>query len=151
MSATADLPDAPRAAYLGVPREMLPLDEKIRRLENRVKILENFLGRVDDRNTAVVTIKRLVAERYGLTVRVLSSRQRPEHIVWPRNICIYLLDKLCGHSTPFLAEHFGRRDRKTISHSLTQMHNRLCTDVRFQHEIAAIEALALQRLATITP
>lgn len=58
-------------------------------------------------------IKKIVAQHFDLTVDKMTSKNRKEYIVRPRQICMFLIKKYTRHTLVSIAKHFGK-DHTTV-------------------------------------
>ncbi len=87
---------------------------------------------------AVETIARLVAERFGVSVRDLRSASRRQAVVVPRHLAIHLARTRTGLSFASLGALFGKRDAKTVRHACAAALERLAADPSLAAEVAAL-------------
>jgi chromosomal replication initiator protein len=70
--------------------------------------------------TKVITvdfIQRCVVEEFGISLQDLKTKQRNKHVVFPRQIAMYLSRELTDLSLPEIGELFGGKDHTTVLHS----------------------------------
>ena len=59
-------------------------------------------------------IQKKVAEHSDIRLADMTSKRRPEHIAFPRQIAMYLCRELTDLSLPKIGERFGGRDHSTV-------------------------------------
>ena len=85
------------------------------------------------------TIKRIVADYYGLTQAQLVSKSRTKAIANARHIAIYLCRKHLDLPYNKIGEDFGNRDHSTIINSCDKIEKNLKTDQLLAKAIYEIE------------
>lgn len=86
------------------------------------------------------TIKRIVADYYGLTQAQLVSKARTKAISNARHIAIYLSRKHLDIPYKEIGEDFGKRDHSTIISACDKIEKKLKTDQLLAKAIFEIEA-----------
>jgi len=84
-------------------------------------------------------IKGLVAEAYGVRVADLDSRSRAAHVVWPRQVGMYLSREIAGEPLPRIGEAFGGRNHSTVLNACRRVKDRIADDPETALEIRALE------------
>lgn len=127
-----------RADFLGWPKALLPVDEQVRRLENRVKQLEAIVYGTKKAGSCqrCTALKRFIATYYSIPWRDLSGRTQKRPAVEARQIAIWLCDRVLGLSQCSIAEFFGRRNRTTVGHAIGVINDRLETEPKFRANVA---------------
>jgi chromosomal replication initiation ATPase DnaA len=69
----------------------------------------------------------------------LKSRRRTQHIVFRRQIVMYLLRRLTTASFPTIGEHFGR-NHSTVIHAVALIERRMERDAAFCQFVEELEA-----------
>ena len=84
-------------------------------------LAKESLGRVLDMNQSKKatpeSIRRAVAEYYGVGVDDLLSSRRNKEVALPRQIGMYLTREMTSLSTPRIGEFYGGRDHTTVLHA----------------------------------
>lgn len=79
----------------------------------------------------IENIQKVVASHFHLEVKDLKGKKRPEAIVFPRQIAMYLARNLTEFSTTEIGEAFGGRDHTTVMHACEKIKHKLDTDPYF--------------------
>ncbi len=66
-------------------------------------------------------IQKVVADYFNIKVSDLRAKKRTVSIVRPRQIAMYLVRELTGHSLPEIGEFFGGKDHTTVLHSYNKI------------------------------
>ena len=86
------------------------------------EILRDSL-REEEQKISMDRIQRLVADFFHLKVSDLRAKRRSQSIARPRQIAMYLVRVLTGHSLPEIGEYFGGRDHTTVLHAVNKLTN----------------------------
>lgn len=79
----------------------------------------------------VAEIAALCAEAAGVSAREMRSHRRPQSIVRPRQIAMYLAKKLTSRSLPEIGRRFGGFDHSTVIHAVRKIEELLAADDPF--------------------
>ncbi len=71
----------------------------------------------EEQKISIEQIQRTVADYFHLKVSDLRAKRRTRSVVKPRQIAMYLIRSLTGHSLPEIGEFFGGRDHTTVLHA----------------------------------
>src|SRR6266550_950939 len=83
-------------------------------------------------------IQLLVADFYNITLEDMKSKRRDKHIVFPRQVAMFLVREETPSSLPAIGKAFGGRDHTTALHSIEKIANELKEDERLRYEVQAI-------------
>jgi chromosomal replication initiator protein len=86
----------------------------------------------------VERIQALVADYYNVTLDDMKGKRRDKHIVFPRQVAMYLVREETPSSLPAIGKAFGGRDHTTALHSIEKIANELKEDERLRYEVQAI-------------
>lgn len=89
----------------------------------------------------VIRIQKLVADYFGVSRDDYLGRHRNQKHVWPRQIAIYLADRLTPCSSVEIGRIF-RRDHTTILHAVRKIEERRVTDPKLNTDIEALIKMA---------
>lgn len=87
-------------------------------------------GLVDDALTGFVQKKRKITEEdilntvsihFNVKVSEIKSKRRKKHIIFPRQITMYLLREILGMSYMEIGSKFGGKDHTTVMHSVNKI------------------------------
>jgi chromosomal replication initiation ATPase DnaA len=88
----------------------------------------------------IENIQRVVAGRYGVSRLDILSSRRPERIVAPRRIAMYLAHKLTNHASGAIGRQFDR-DHTTILAAVKKVERMMRADGELRAQVAALEAV----------
>jgi chromosomal replication initiator protein len=106
-------------------------------------VVENLLRDVlDEESQQVVSvemIQRKVAEHFDIRLADMTSKRRPEHIAFPRQIAMYLTRQLTGSSLSSIGDAFGGRDHGTVLHACRLVKDRMEIDGGIRQTVGMLE------------
>ncbi len=82
--------------------------------------LKNLLDQ-QQRKLDIEIIAKAVAEAFNLRVADLKARNNSQHIVFPRQVAMYLSRQLIEVSLPEIARYFGGKHHSTVIHSIRKI------------------------------
>jgi chromosomal replication initiator protein len=83
-------------------------------------------------------IQETVADYYQISLDDMKSKRRDKHIVFPRQVAMFLVREETPSSLPAIGQAFGGRDHTTALHSIEKIMNELKEDERLRYELQAI-------------
>ena len=90
-----------------------------------VELSENVLKDVFPQGEAAIIsiarIQELVSDRFQLSLEELCGDRRSQHIVYPRQVAMYLSRELTDSSLPKIGKEFGGRDHTTVIHATSKI------------------------------
>lgn len=86
------------------------------------------------------SIKDIVAEYYGISVKELVGKKRVRHIARPRQIAMALTREFAGDSFPDIGQAFGGRDHTTVMHACDKVKELRQEDPTFDKDYKALSA-----------
>jgi len=116
--------------------------EIIRRMDKAQEIIGYDLEGVRDQRSVsknAIDVIEIVAQYYHVTVDELIGKSRQKEIMFPRQICMYLIKNELGHSYGKIGMGFSGRNHTTVMHSCNKTAEKLRTDVRLIRDLNAIK------------
>ena len=110
-----------------------PVDE-----EEAARLLADIIPAGTRKPINLERIQMLVADFYNVTLDDMKSKRRDKHIVFPRQVAMFLVREETPSSLPAIGKAFGGRDHTTAMHSIEKIANELKEDERLRYEVAAI-------------
>jgi chromosomal replication initiator protein len=110
-----------------------PVDE-----EEAARLLADIIPAGTRKPINVDRIQILVADFYNVTLDDMKGKRRDKHIVFPRQVAMYLVREETPSSLPAIGKAFGGRDHTTALHSIEKIANELKEDERLRYEVQAI-------------
>lgn len=83
-------------------------------------------------------IQRKVAERFDVRLADMTSKRRPAHIAFPRQVAMYLSRELTNSSLVDIGEAFGGKDHGTVIHANKLVRKRIEQDEKTRHLIESL-------------
>jgi chromosomal replication initiator protein len=110
-----------------------PVDE-----EEAARLLEDIIPAGNRRPLTIDRIQETVADYYSVSVDDMKSKRRDKHIVFPRQVAMYVVREETPSSLPVIGQAFGGRDHTTALHSIEKIINELKEDERLRYEVQSI-------------
>ena len=88
-------------------------------------------------NSRVLQIKQAVASQWGITVKTMAKECRVESIVFPRQVAMYLTNRIVGLNQTHIGAIF-HREHTTVSHAIKRVRNRMETDRTVEKRVRGI-------------
>lgn len=86
------------------------------------------------------TIKTMVAEYYGISVKDLVGKKRTRNIARPRQLAMALTREFTHDSFPDIGQSFGGRDHSTVIHACEKVAELITEDAIFAKDYQALSA-----------
>lgn len=90
-------------------------------------------------------IQNFVCNHFGLTINDLLSHKRPQNLVFPRHIAMYLAKNLTLLSYPNIGRLFGGRDHSAVMHAVKKIQTEMDMNENLKFEIEKIKNKLLPR------
>jgi len=99
------------------------------------RILSDIIPVADAQPLSIPFIQETVAEYYGIGVEEMKGKRRDKHIVFPRQVSMYLIREETDSSLPVIGDAFSGRDHTTALHAIDKITELLREDTRLQSDI----------------
>ncbi|MGH7612297.1 MAG: chromosomal replication initiator protein DnaA [Candidatus Dormibacteria bacterium] len=109
------------------------------------EILRDIIPGSATKPLSVDTVQEVVADFYGISVEEMCSKRRDKHIVFPRQVAMFLIREEIAMSLPSIGQVFGGRDHTTVLHSFEKISNDIKEDPRVAEDVARLRDLLLSR------
>ena len=106
--------------------------------EEAARLLADIIPAGTRKPINVERIQALVADYYNVTLDDMKGKRRDKHIVFPRQVAMFLVREETPSSLPAIGKAFGGRDHTTALHSIEKIANELKEDERLRYEVQAI-------------
>jgi len=106
--------------------------------EEAARLLSDIIPAGTRKPINVERIQALVADYYNVTLDDMKGKRRDKHIVFPRQVAMYLVREETPSSLPAIGKAFGGRDHTTALHSIEKIANELKEDERLRYEVQSI-------------
>ncbi len=88
---------------------------------------------------SIEVIQKKVAEHFDIRLADMASKRRPENIVFPRQIAMYLARNMTESSLNVIGEAFGGRDHGTVLHACRLVKDRMQVDAQVRQVVGYLE------------
>jgi chromosomal replication initiator protein len=102
-------------------------------------LLRDVLDEESQQTVSMEMIQKKVAEHFDIRFADMTSKRRPEHIAFPRQIAMYLARHLTGNSLNSIGEAFGGRDHGTVLHACRLVKDRMEIDGGVRQTVGMLE------------
>lgn len=106
--------------------------------EEAARLLSDIIPSGARRPLTINRIQEVVADYYNITLDDMRGKRRDKHIVFPRQVAMYLVRDETPSSLPVIGQAFGGRDHTTALHSIEKIANELKEDDHLNYEVQAI-------------
>ncbi|TMC48328.1 MAG: chromosomal replication initiator protein DnaA [Chloroflexi bacterium] len=113
-------------------------------LEVAQQILADIIPDGSSRPISVELIQEVVATHYNISLEEMKGRRRDKHIVFPRQVAMFLIREETASSLPAIGGAFGGRDHTTVLHAFEKISELSREDARLQADLRHLR----ERLAT---
>jgi chromosomal replication initiator protein len=101
-------------------------------------LLEDIIPVSTRRPLTIERIQKMVADHYQVSVEDMKGKRRDKHIVFPRQVAMYIVREETPSSLPMIGQAFGGRDHTTALHSIEKIALGLKEDERLQYDVRTI-------------
>jgi chromosomal replication initiator protein len=106
--------------------------------EAAARLLSDIIPAASRRPISIDAIQLAVSDHYGIPLEELKGKRRDKHIVFPRQVAMYIVREETPSSLPVIGQAFGGRDHTTALHSIEKITNEMKEDERLRYEIQSI-------------
>jgi chromosomal replication initiator protein len=79
-------------------------------------------------NMSIDIIQRVVAESFKVSPNELKGKKRPQNLVFPRQLAMYIARLITEYSTTEIGQEFGGKDHTTVMYSCQKIEERIKAD-----------------------
>lgn len=97
-------------------------------LSTASEALKDILPPPRPQKITIESIQKAVCSYYNIDINDLLGKKRNKHVVYPRQIAMYLCRKLTDESYPQIGVQFGGRDHTTVMHANEKVENYILED-----------------------
>ncbi|TMC31642.1 MAG: chromosomal replication initiator protein DnaA [Chloroflexi bacterium] len=105
------------------------------------RLLQDVIPSTDTRTLSIDTISRAVANFYHISLEEMKGKRRDKHIVFPRQVAMFLIREETASSLPAIGQAFGGRDHTTVLHSYEKINTESKEDQRLQSDLRKIREI----------
>jgi chromosomal replication initiator protein len=110
-------------------------------VDTAAKLLQDVIPSTETRTLSIDTIARAVANFYHISLEEMKGKRRDKHIVFPRQVAMYLIREETASSLPAIGQAFGGRDHTTVLHSYEKISTESREDQRLQSDLRKIREI----------
>jgi chromosomal replication initiator protein len=110
-------------------------------VESAARLLQDVIPSTETRTLSMDTISRAVAAFYHISIEEMKGKRRDKHIVFPRQVAMYLIREETASSLPAIGQAFGGRDHTTVLHSYEKISTEAREDQRLQADLRKIREM----------
>ena len=107
-------------------------------VEAAQRILADIIPSGGSRPVTVELIQETVAEYYNIALEEMKGRRRDKHIVFPRQVAMFIIREETASSLPAIGTAFGGKDHTTVLHACEKITELAKEDQRLQHDLRQI-------------
>jgi len=108
-------------------------------MEMAEQTLKDMVTEYEKRDISVEYIQEVVSNHYNISVEDIVSKKRTANLSFPRQIAMYLTDKLLGSTLKKIGESFGGKDHTTVLYARKAISEKIESDEEFRNIIDEIE------------
>src|SRR5207302_9240042 len=101
-------------------------------------IVRDIIPVADLAPVTIEAIQVTVADHYSISVEEMKGKRRDKHIVYPRQVAMYLIREETESSLPVIGGAFGGRDHTTALHAIEKITELVREDARLQNDLRLI-------------
>lgn len=109
-------------------------------LSNIRKILADILA-VNSKPLSIEDIKKVVADKWGVSITDMDSERKQREIVIPRQVAMYIAKSLTSQSLPSIGKTFGGRDHATVIYAVKKVKELMVANPRMESLINEVEKI----------
>ena len=117
------------------------LDRSAVTVDMAARLLQDVIPSTETRTLSMETISRTVANFYHISLEEMKGKRRDKHIVFPRQVAMYLIREETASSLPAIGQAFGGRDHTTVLHSYEKISTDSKEDQRIQADLRKLREL----------
>ncbi|MFM1941984.1 MAG: Chromosomal replication initiator protein DnaA [Verrucomicrobiota bacterium] len=103
------------------------------------ELLREILHEEGRYSITIELIQKRVADHFDIRLADMTSKRRPEHIAFPRQIAMFLARHMTDTSLSGIGEAFGGRDHGTVLHACRLVKDRMEVDTNVRQAVNYLE------------
>lgn len=109
-------------------------------LDAAQQILRDIIPVQDVVPVSIEAIQEAVADHYTISVEEMKGKRRDKHIVFPRQVAMFLIREETESSLPVIGAAFGGRDHTTALHAIEKITELVREDAKLQGDLRHVRA-----------
>ncbi|MEP7105354.1 MAG: chromosomal replication initiator protein DnaA, partial [Chloroflexota bacterium] len=118
-------------AFAAIHQRQIDADEA-------ASLLSDIIPAGTRRPLTIQRIQQTVADYYNISTDDMKSKRRDKHIVFPRQVAMFLVREETPSSLPVIGQAFGGRDHTTALHSIDKIQNEQKEDERLRYDLQVL-------------
>ena len=110
------------------------------------EVLKNLLRRNGNHEISIEDILKVVAAKVNIKISDIKAHNKNKHLVFARQIAMYLARKMTHASFPDIGHHIGGRDHSTVIYATNKIAGKIETDTKLKLLIQEIENLLINKV-----
>ena len=106
--------------------------------QEAASILADIIPAGSRRPITIDRIQAVVSDYYQVSIEDMKGKRRDKHIVFPRQVAMFLVREETPSSLPTIGQAFGGRDHTTALHSIDKIQNELKEDERLRQDVQSL-------------
>ncbi|MDR0359387.1 MAG: chromosomal replication initiator protein DnaA [bacterium] len=106
--------------------------------EEAVHLLADIIPAGTRKPITIDRIQATVADYYEVSIDDIKGKRRDKHIVFPRQVAMYVVREETPSSLPMIGQAFGGRDHTTALHSIEKIASEVKEDERLRYDVESI-------------
>ena len=107
-------------------------------LEAAQEVLRDIIPVDDSVPVSIELIQDTVASYFNISIDEMKGKRRDKHIVFPRQVAMYIVREETESSLPMIGAAFGGRDHTTALHAIEKITDLVSEDSRLQADLRQI-------------
>ncbi len=107
-------------------------------LDSAQTILRDIIPVGDSSPVSIELIQETVAGYFNISLEEMKGKRRDKHIVFPRQVAMYIVREETESSLPVIGTAFGGRDHTTALHAIEKITDLALEDARLQSDLRHI-------------
>ncbi|HZB98243.1 MAG TPA: chromosomal replication initiator protein DnaA [Candidatus Sulfotelmatobacter sp.] len=104
-------------------------------------ILRDIIPRSERPPVTIDAIQKAVAQYYNTSLEEMNGKRRDKHVVFPRQVAMYLAREETESSLTVIGQSFGGRDHTTALHAIEKITELTNEDTRLRTDLSRIRQL----------
>ncbi|HEX6548935.1 MAG TPA: chromosomal replication initiator protein DnaA [Candidatus Dormibacteraeota bacterium] len=106
--------------------------------EEAARLLSDIIPAGVRRPMTIPHIQQVVCDYFNVSLEDMKGKRRDKHIVFPRQVAMFLVREETPSSLPVIGQAFGGRDHTTALHSIDKIANEQKEDARLRYDLQTL-------------
>ena len=109
------------------------------------EVLKHLVKRNGTQEVSIEEIIKAVAGKLNVKISDIKAHNKNKHLVFARQIAMYLARKLTNASFPDIGQKVGGRDHSTVIYATNKILNKIEVDLKLKNLISDIEDILIHK------